>query len=345
MQRSFYLDLAAAGVRMPIGTHLILHEQPDPETIVTDGKRLGEVIAMAAGRFATPLAFPLMDLTLEKEALALAFGVAREATEAFHFDQTPEGDPDFTITPRMRATAEAIAYVAERPGLVPVGMSIGPFSLMTKLVSDPITPVYLAGTGATGDEEPEVAMVERVLELATRLILQSIAAQIEAGARAVIVCEPAANLVYFSPIQLANGHEHFERYVMRPMGQIKSLLDRHGVDLIFHDCGELTDGMVERFATLDAALLSFGSSRMLWEDAGRIPRSTVLFGNLPTKRFVASQLTVAEVERLAAELLEKMRATGHPFILGSECDVLSVPGSEKEILAKVEAFLDKSRIP
>lgn len=345
MQRSFYLDLAAAGVRMPIGTHLILHEQSDPETIVSDGRRLGGVIVQAARRFETPLAFPLMDLTLEKEALALAFGVPPEATEAFHFDQAPEGEPEFKLTARMRATAEAIAHVADQPGLVPVGMSIGPFSLMTKLVSDPITPVYLAGSGLDGGEDPEVAMVERVLELGTRLILQSITAQIEAGARAVIVCEPAANLVYFSPLQLANSHEHFERYVMRPMDRIKSLLDQHGVDLIFHDCGELTDGMVERFATLDAAMISLGSSRMLWEDAGRIPRATVLFGNLPTKRFVASQLTVAEVERLAAELLEKMRATGHPFILGSECDVLSVPGSEREILAKVEAFLDKSRIP
>lgn len=345
MQRSFYLDLAAAGVRMPIGTHLILHEQSDPEAIVSDGKRLGEVIVRAARRFETPLAFPLMDLTLEKEALALAFGVPGDATEAFHFDQTPEGEPEFKLTPRMRATAEAIAHVADQPGLVPVGMSIGPFSLMTKLVSDPITPVYLAGSGLGAGDEPEVAMVERVLELGTRLILQSITAQIEAGARAVIVCEPAANLVYFSPIQLANSHEHFERYVMRPMARIKGLLDQHGVDLIFHDCGELTDGMVGRFATLDAAMLSFGSSRILWEDAALVPRSTVLFGNLPTKRFVASQLTVAEVERMAAELLEKMRATGHPFILGSECDVLSVPGSEREILAKVEAFLDKSRIP
>jgi hypothetical protein len=46
-----------------------------------------------------------------------------------------------------------------------------------------------------------------------------------------------------------------------------------------------------------------------------------------------------EVERLARELLEKMQATGHPFVLGSECDVLSVPGSEREIMAKVEAFM------
>ena len=54
------------------------------------------------------------------------------------------------------------------------------------------------------------------------------------------------------------------------------------------------------------------------------------------------RLTVPEVERIARELLEKMEASGHPFILGSECDVLSVPGSEREILAKVDAFMKLS---
>jgi hypothetical protein len=48
---------------------------------------------------------------------------------------------------------------------------------------------------------------------------------------------------------------------------------------------------------------------------------------------------VEDVRRLAADLIQRMRATGHPFILGSECDVLSVPGAEATIKAKVEAFL------
>lgn len=73
--------------------------------------------------------------------------------------------------------------------------------------------------------------------------------------------------------------------------------------------------------------------------AALVPKSTVLYGNLPTKNFMPTQLTVAEVERLSRNLLEKMEEAGHPFILGSECDVLSVPGSEREILAKVDAFI------
>jgi hypothetical protein len=36
----------------------------------------------------------------------------------------------------------------------------------------------------------------------------------------------------------------------------------------------------------------------------------------------------------------KMKATGHPFILGSECDVLSVEGCEKAIRTKVAASMN-----
>jgi hypothetical protein len=42
---------------------------------------------------------------------------------------------------------------------------------------------------------------------------------------------------------------------------------------------------------------------------------------------------------MADELIARMKSAGHPFILGSECDILSVPGSEQTIKAKVKAFL------
>jgi uroporphyrinogen-III decarboxylase len=342
MDRKFYLDLAADGLRMPIGTHLVLHEHADHGEIVLDGNRLGDVVAETADRFHTPLAVPLMDLKLEKEALLHSYGIPEADIESYHFEEAPAANPVFSLTPRMRATCDAISQVAKKPGLVPMGMGIGPFSLMTKLVSDPITPVFLAGTGLTAEDEPEVALIERAIEVGTKIILDYFTAQIDAGAKAMIVCEPAANLVYFSPNQLENSFEIFDRYVTEPMRRVKALLDSRGVDLVFHDCGELTDSMVGRFASLDAAMISFGCSRRLWEDAALVPKSTVLYGNLPTKNFMSSRLTVAEVERLAKNLLEKMRGTGHPFILGSECDVLSVPGSEREILAKVDAFMNLS---
>ena len=304
-----------------------------------DGSRLGAVVAETAERFQTPLAIPLMDLTLEKAALLEPMGIPAAEVDSYHFDVPPGHSGALQITPRMRATCDALNHVATKTSLVPVGMGIGPFSLMTKLVKDPITPVFLAGSGMTGEDEPEIAVVERCLEAGTELILAYLSAQADAGAKAIIVCEPAANLVYFSPNQLAESFEIFDRYVMDPMRRIKSLLESRGVDLIFHDCGELTNEMVSRFSTFDPAMMSLGCSRCLWEDANLVSKTTVLYGNLPTKKFYSPQLTVSDVETLSRELMAKMQAAKHPFILGSECDVLSVPGSEVEILSKVDAFM------
>jgi hypothetical protein len=39
VDRQFYLDLARAGLRMPIGVDLVLHEQPKPEAIIRDTAR------------------------------------------------------------------------------------------------------------------------------------------------------------------------------------------------------------------------------------------------------------------------------------------------------------------
>ena len=114
-----------------------------------------------------------------------------------------------------------------------------------------------------------------------------------------------------------------------------------GVALIFHDCGELTPDLVGKLTTLRPAMLSLGASRLLWEDAALVPRDIVLYGNLPSKQFYSdATMPVARVRELAGELLQRMRATGHPFILGSECDVLNVPGSEVRIREKVKAFLE-----
>jgi len=340
MDRQFYLDLAAAGLRMPIGTHLVLHKHPDHSAIVQDGRRLGCVVEEAARRFRMPLAFPLMDLKLEKEALLLARGFPAAAVDSYHFSEIPEKAGGVRLTKNMEAVCEAIRYIATKTDLIPVGMGIGPFSLMTKLISDPIAPVFMAGTGATGEDEPEVALVEWLLELGCETIQKYLDAQIDAGAKAIILCEPAADKVYFSPNQLAESYDVFDRYVMKFNLALREQLRSRGVDLIFHDCGELLDGMVQRFAMLDPAIISLGSSRLLWEDAALLPKSTVLYGNLPTKKFYSDEhMSVAQVRQLSDDLTHRMRETGHPFILGSECDILSVPGCEQTIQAKVEAFL------
>ncbi|GIV18981.1 MAG: hypothetical protein KatS3mg023_0732 [Armatimonadota bacterium] len=350
MERRFYLELAQSGLRMPIGTDLVLHEKEDVPGILVDGYRLGQVVEEATRRYRTPLAVPHMDLMIEKTALLELLDIPAQQIPTYHFSEPPSPEMVETVRRklhevplhvRIQAQAGSVAYIAQHTDLLPIGMTIGPFSLMTKLIADPIAPIYLAGMGITAEEEPEVRTVELTLDLSTMVILRSMEAQIEAGARAIFIAEPAANKVYISPKQMEQGSDIFERMVMRYLRRIRAFLDERGVDLIFHCCGELTDEMVQQYASLEPVILSLGSSRVLWEDARLVPKHVVLYGNLPSKRFYSDELVTREqVEQLACELLEKMRQAGHPFILGSECDVLSVEGCEQTIKQKVQAFVE-----
>lgn len=349
MARHTYLELARRGLRMPVATDLTLHEEMDPEAVRSDAAALGGVVERTARRYHTPLAIPLMDLTLEKSDLLAFFGVPPHAADSWHFSEPPS---EQTVTRLNAASARpfsrridaqhgAIRLIAETTDLVPVGMVIGPFSLMTKLVADPIIPVATAAMGVTGGEDPGVALVERCLALAEATIRRSASAQIANGARAVMVCEPAANSAYLSPRQLRTSPETFERFVLGPNQRLKALLDAHGVDLIFHNCGQLTREMVQQFAgTLHPVILSLGSSRRLWEDAAVVPDDVVLYGNLPTRLFYSdTAMPEAEVRRQTGELLQQMADCGHPHILGSECDVLHVPGASDTIHRKVNLML------
>jgi uroporphyrinogen-III decarboxylase len=348
VNRQFYLDLARAGLRMPIGADLVLHEQPDPEAIVSDGYALGQVVEMTARRYRTPLAFAHMDLSLEKAVLLELLGVPAAEIPLYHFDRDPGVEAVARVEAGLRqplnrllqAHIDSVRYVAEHTDLLPIGMTIGPFSLMTKLLKDPITPIYLAGTGLTAAEDPDVALVERALALALTVVLRSVEEQIRAGAKAIFMAEPAANVVYISPRQIEEGSDIFERTAIRADRRVKALLDANGVDLIFHCCGELNEYMIRQFCGLGPVILSLGSSRKLWEDAAIVPKDIVLFGNLPSKHFYSDAvITTAQVEEQACDLLRRMARTGHPFILGSECDVLNVPGSTATIRSKVDAFV------
>ena len=347
MDKNFYLELARSGRRMPIATHLVLHEKSDPEAILIDGEQLAAVMLETAERFGNPLALPIMDLTLEKDILLRTMGVPPEQTESFHFDALPDAaaaakvttDTDVLVHPRIKANCDALRLLAEGGKVIPVGMSIGPFSLLTKLLKDPITPIYMAGTGLGAEDDDDVALICALLKLSETIIHATCMAQIKAGAKAIFLCEPAANLVYFSPKQIAEGSSVYDDFVIQPNLRLKALLDANGVDLIFHDCGSLTSEMIASFAALDPAILSLGSPVKLWEAEPLVPKTTVLYGNLPTKKFYSDEdVPLSDIPVLVGEIEAKLKATGHPFIIGSECDVLSMPGYEKTIMQKVMAM-------
>jgi hypothetical protein len=350
MIRPLLLELAAAGHRLPIGADLVLHEEPQPEEARLDSVRLGRVIERAARRYRTPLAFPLMDLRLEKADLLSAFDVSADAVDSFHFHEAPGEDAIARVTRQDErpfpagsiAQQGALHYIATQTDLVPVGMAIGPFSLMTKLLEDPITPLAMAASGVSEEENPGVRLASAALRMALATVLRSVRAQTAAGARAVILCEPAVSVTYLSPRMMARAPQVLEQFVLDPLRRVRDQIASGGADLILHDCGQLSTGLVQKLASeLHPAMLSLGSSRRLWEDAAVVPQDTVLYGNLPTRQFYSdAAMPEDEVRRHTRELIERMRATGHPFILGSECDVLHVPDAAAAIRRKVEIMLE-----
>lgn len=311
--------MAAARIRFPLGTDLVLHEEADPATIVCDGRRLARVIERAAALWGIPIAMPLMDLEHS----------ADDNSAEYH------------------ALVGAIRHIAQTTKLFPCAMVIGPFSLATKIATEPITAVALAGRGVGADEEPLVQGIEAAVAQAEARVARAIRDYLAAGARALVICEPAANIAYFSPRQLRTGAGIFRRYVLEPNLRLKALLDEGGVDLIFHDCGELTADMVSAFgAVIHPVMLSLGSSRKLWEDAALVPPDVVLYGNLPTKTFYCDDAMPDEAVRgRTVELLTRMEQCGHAFILGSECDVLDVPAYRGAIRRKVGLMLAASAEP
>ena len=157
----------------------------------------------------------------------------------------------------------------------------------------------------------------------------------------MLVCEPAASTAFLSPRQIKGGSPIFERLVLEPNGRLVRVLRDAEADLIFHDCGELTPEMVRTFASrLEPAVLSLGSSRKLWEDADLVPRSVVLYGNLPSKSFYsdADMPDGGGSPSLRGADRGHARSAAIPHILGTECDVLHVPGASEAIWRKVEAM-------
>lgn len=351
--RNLFLDLASRGLRMPIGADLVLHEESEPEKVRNDGAALGRVIERAARRWNTPLAIPLMDLRLEKIDLLAQIGVSAEEAEPYHFT-APLDEPILAALcgeqrkpqcPGSFARDQALKYIAALPDLIPIGMAIGPFSLISRLMADPIGAVAMAGSGMTPEDSDDVRLLWQCLRIAEAAVLRSALSQMANGAQAIVVCEPAACTAFLSPRQLKAGSDIFERLVMEPNLRLKAALDKGGCDLIFHDCGELLDLMVEAFAQrLHPVMLSLGGSRKLWQDARLVPADVVLYGNLPTKSFYSDgAMPLEEVVRRTDELIANMKAAGHAFILGSECDVLFVPEAQHAILAKVDVMMN--RIP
>ena len=345
MARERWLDIARATPTVPLAVDIACHNLPGIKIRSQKSLPVGPALIRAAARYNAPFIFSKMDLTREQATLARSLGLSEPGDlESFHFNMVPEDGPAAELSKKEWFSSKEweeqlsnVMYAHANSTLPVLGSAIGVFTLITKMMQGEkaIVAVSMHGSGETATGDPDVALLLWLLPICEKVVTQSVTAQLNAGAAGIMIADPAAQVNFIPP----SMPEMFEKFVVEPNRRIRELIERRNADLFFHCCGELVPEYVSEFGhSIHPTVLSLGSSRCLWEDAKVVPKDVVLYGNVPSKHFVSKELTADAVTRQCRQLRDEMGRIAHPFILGTECDTLHVPGNDAAIDAKLNAM-------
>lgn len=278
------------------------------KTLVSDGDKQAEGMAMIARRTDSAASVSMMDLSVEAEA----FG----ASVRFSDDEVPtvvgtlvesEDEADALAVPAvgagrtglyLEAMKKACGLITDRPVFAGI---IGPFSLAGRLldVSEIMILCY---------EEPD--MVHTVLRKATDFLIAYANAYKETGASGVVVAEPLAGLL--SPSLM----EEFAAPYM------KALVDAVQTDafaVIYHNCGNAVEMLAESIVSCGAMAYHFGNAVNMKTMLEKMPSDVLVMGNIDPVgdlRFGSADSVYAKTKALLSE------CTAYPnFVISTGCDV------------------------
>ena len=197
----------------------------------------------------------------------------------------------------IEGVRKACEAITDRPVFCGI---IGPYSLAGRLfdMTELMMECY--------DSPEDVAVL---LEKVTEFLIAYLKAFKEAGAKGVVMAEPAAGLL--SP-DLAE--EFSTPYVKKIFEAVNS----EDFVLCYHNCGGAATKMGEQFATLPADIYHFGNAVEMKELLELLPADRLVMGNLDP--LIIANGTPAEVR----DELNKIHAAygSYPnFMLSSGCDI------------------------
>ena len=250
--------------------------------------------------------FPIMDLTLEAEALGLAI--------AFPEDEAP------SVAEHPVASSEALSRL-ELPdpsssGRMPVFLSV--LEGMRGLTASPlgsyvIGPFTLAAE-LSGAEELAVRTIsdgpfaEAVIDFASEAIC-IYAEQLARRADIVAILEPSA--VMLSPAS-------FEGFVRGPLERLTHVIKSNGAFPVLHICGNSTH-LLQQMSACGAEGFSIDSPVDMRVAAASVGSHQVVMGNIDPVA-VMLEGDARKVKAACADLLEKMEGIPN-FALASGCDL------------------------
>ncbi len=292
--------------------------------IVTNPHAQFEAQAALRRRYPSPFALSAMDLSAE----AQAFGCSAQISDT----EIP------TVTGRLVTTLEqAKALALPQPGDRRTSVYLEAVRLLQRLEGEPfvfggcIGPFSLAARLAGVSEALELTLSEpelmhTLVEKSALFLGQYIKAFRAAGARGVLMAEPAAGLL--SP----SGVSRFSSAYIR---QIVGEVNDPSFTLLLHNCGAR---LLHLTAIRETGLKTFhfGAPMDIAAALKAVPSDVVLCGNLdPTSVFV--QLSPEDLAARVAQLLSVM-ATHRNFVISSGCDV--PPNAP---LANLDAFYEAAQ--
>ncbi|MBN1302587.1 MAG: uroporphyrinogen decarboxylase family protein [Melioribacteraceae bacterium] len=287
-----------------------------------------KVVKALADEFKPDAIFPLMDLSVEANALGRLTVFPKKESATVVKDE-------FSMDELKSFENINIAYDTRLHGYVETMkmMSIGlPKDILRgAYVSGPYTLTALI-MGA--DEaailtimNPELLM--QVCEVATEKILEYVRLLVASGAQMICVLEPSAVML---------GPEQFKQFSADYVGRIVNSLRYSDVAVIYHVCGNSMH-LIETMCSSGVDALSLDSSDMgidLPLAAYKVPDSVIIIGNIsPTKNLLRGN--PHDIESDVQELLDQMKSFPN-YILSSGCDL-----PQETPVENIHAFMNAGR--
>lgn len=311
--------LGFPGVRLT-GTTIKLAQQNAEEHI--------RVLEELAGEFAPDVMFPLMDLTVEANALGAYtdFPVNESATvpkQEFDFHAMDRlSSIDLRRDGRVWSYAETVRLMNERlPDDIIRGAYVsGPYTVAGQLVGADEAAMY----SITHQEE-----LTDLCRLCNDAILDYVEVLIGSGAQLICVLEPSAMML---------GPGQFESFSGAFLEEIFHRCNRSDVQSVLHICGDtmhLLNGMID--TGVDGLSLDSPDTGMEFTEVlSTVPENMVIIGNVNPATTMLNG-SPDEVNQTVTQLLESMEPFPN-FVLSTGCDLpLETP------LENIHEFMETGR--
>jgi uroporphyrinogen decarboxylase len=288
-----------------------------------------KVLQALIDKYQPDIIFPLMDLSVEANALGMLTVFPKEDSA------TVLKDHHFCIDDLSRHRQINITYDTRLQGYVET-VRLSRLCFSDKIVKGAYVtgPYSLAGLIMGAEEAAMAAIMEpdmltEMCEFTMGRILEYIRLLIGAGAQVVCILEPTAVML---------GPDEFEKFSSSFIRHIVMSYKYTDVSLIYHTCGNsmhLIDKMIE--SQVDGVSLdSPDAGVFLPEVAGNVKKDIILIGNLNPAGTILNGKP-EEVSRETNELLRSMDFYPN-FVLSTGCDL-----PQEVPFENIDAFMKTGR--